>query len=176
MRSVMLFVISSVLAAVVPLVHWDRCGDTSATQFPGWPSHFEGRALKPLGLSEREKIFERDFPGKIAKFSDGQRTIIMRWVTRETRKLHPAADCFQGSGFRVRSLPAGLDSQQSLWGRFNAVKGNEEFQVSERISDDQGNGWADVSAWYWAALLRRSTGPWWAMTMIDPIRESPTDR
>jgi hypothetical protein len=171
MRNVILYVISSILAGVVPFMQWDRCGDISGAVFPGWPTHFEGRTLKPLELSEREVHFARDFPGRIAKYSDGQRTVIFRWVTRETRKLHPAADCFQGAGYRAHSLPAGLDSQQALWGRFNAVKGSETFQVSERISDDQGNGWADVSAWYWAALLRKSTGPWWAMTVIDSIQD-----
>jgi hypothetical protein len=173
MRNVMFYVISSVLAAVVPFLQWDRVADMKGADFPGWPDHFEGRSLKLQELSEREQRFAADFPGKIAKFSDGQRTIIMRWVTRETRKLHPAADCFRGAGNRVENLLAGLDSQQSLWGRFNAVKGNESFQVSERISDDQGNGWADVSAWYWTALLRKSTGPWWAITIVDSIRTNP---
>jgi hypothetical protein len=164
-----LFVISSVLAAVMPLAHWDRGGNDGGVGFPGWPTHFEGRLIERVPLSEREGRFARDFPGKIAKFSDGSRIIIMRWVTQETRKLHPAADCFRGSGYRVHSLPAGLDSRQSLWGRFNAVKGGEAFQVSERIYDNHGDSWSDASAWYWAALLGKSKGPWWAVTVIDSI-------
>lgn len=167
MRYLILFVIATLGAAAVPLV---RCGQVERSQephFPGWPTHFDGRFLKRLDLSEQEKRFAQDFPGKIAKFSDGTRTIMVRWVARETRKLHPAADCFKGAGYRVSGATALSNSQSSLWGCFSAAKGTEQYHVSERISDNHGNGWPDVSAWYWSAILGKSSGPWWAMTVIE---------
>jgi hypothetical protein len=50
-------------------------------------------------FSSREERFAADFPGRIARFSDGHREIIIRWVARETRALHSASDCFKGLGY-----------------------------------------------------------------------------
>jgi hypothetical protein len=167
MRYLIFFVISALAAAAAPFATSDRAPQIDGAQFPGWPTHFEGRGLKPLDLSEREKRFADKFPGQIAKFSDGSRTIIVRWVTRETRKLHPASDCFKGAGYTVTNLPARSDSQDSLWGCFHASKGREGLHVSERVFDNHGNGWPDISSWYWSAFLGRSAGPWWALTVIE---------
>jgi hypothetical protein len=39
--------------------------------------------------------------------------------------------------------------------------------VYERIYDVAGNSWSDVSAWYWAALLGKSAGPWWSVVIAE---------
>ena len=53
-----------------------RIGGAAVVAFPGWPSTFEGRTLTPLPLNEMETKFATGFPGRIARFSDGEREII----------------------------------------------------------------------------------------------------
>lgn len=135
--------------------------------FPGWPTQFEQRPLQVLPLTQREAGFYRDFPGKVARFSDGQRELIIRWVTAPTRKLHPAADCFKGIGYHITPEPVLIDEQAQRWGSFIASKDTSRLQVQERVYDQAGNSWTDISAWYWAATLGDSTGPWWVVTIAS---------
>lgn len=139
----------------------------SEAGFPGWLSQFEGRPLIRLPLTQREIGFYKGFPGKAARFSDGAREIIFRWVTSPTRKLHPAADCFKGVGYRIQPLPIALDKKQHRWGSFSATRAGKNILVQERIHDHNGNNWTDASSWYWSALLDRSDGPWWAITVAS---------
>jgi hypothetical protein len=157
-----------VVAALAPflLAQSESSGNAGASAFPGWPTEFEGKTLTPLPLTELEQTFNADFPGKIARFTDGKREIIVRWVTEPTRKLHPASDCFQGLGYSVKPLPLHRDEKSSLWSSFAAVKGNDRLRVYERIHSDSGETWTDVSAWYWSAL-RTHTGSWWALTVAE---------
>jgi hypothetical protein len=39
--------------------------------------------------------------------------------------------------------------------------------INER--NGAGESWYDVSSWFRAALLKRSNGPWWAVTIATPI-------
>jgi hypothetical protein len=80
-------------AALVPLWH-PTPAVRPADHFPGWPASFEGYALRELPLSARERKFMEGFPGRTGRFTDGNREFVIRWVTHETRLLHPAADCF----------------------------------------------------------------------------------
>jgi len=139
----------------------------AAMAFPGWPGTFEGRTLTPLPLNEMENKFATDFPGRIARFSDGEREIIIRWVTEATRKMHPASDCFQGLGYSVKPLAAHRDESGSLWTSFAATKGSERLRVYERIHAASGESWTDVSAWYWSALRHEGSGSWWAITVAE---------
>jgi hypothetical protein len=141
--------------------------NTAAVAFPGWPSTFEGKTLMQLPLSEMEKQFASGFPGRIARFSDGEHEIIIRWVTEATRMMHPASDCFQGLGYSVKPLAAHRDARGALWASFAATKGNERLVVFERIHSDSGETWTDVSAWYWSALRHEGSGSWWAMTVAE---------
>jgi hypothetical protein len=156
------------MAALMPFWSASETSSSSATPvtFPGWPTEFEGKTLTPLPLTELEKRFTTDFPGKIGRFTDGEREIIIRWVTEATRKLHPASDCFQGIGYSVKPLPLHRDNSGSLWAGFTATKREERLRVSERIHSDSGETWTDVSAWYWSAL-RHSNGSWWAITIAE---------
>jgi hypothetical protein len=128
---------------------------------------FEGQALKPLAMSEREQRFGRDFPGRIARFTDGKREIIIRWVTQPTRKLHPASDCFEGIGYSVKPSALHVDSNGARWGSFTATRKEERLRVRERIYTDAGDSWPDASAWYWSATGEKSLGPWWAVTVAE---------
>ncbi|MFH1116782.1 MAG: hypothetical protein V1792_22935 [Pseudomonadota bacterium] len=168
MKSIAFYLFACSLAALVPFAGFER-GNVAVdeTVFPGWPAEFHGKPLVQLPMSEREKSFASGFPGRIATLGDGKRTIIMRWVTKPTRKLHPASHCFKGFGYNVRPLPIRIDGQGRHWSCFEAESNGRRLLVYERISDDRGNAWTDVSAWYWAALLRRTRGSWWAVTVAD---------
>ncbi len=126
-----------------------------------------GRVWREEPLGERERRFAAGFPGEIARFHDGTSELVLRRVTRPTRRLHPAAECFAGLGYAITPLPPErIDGV--LWGRFLAVSGGERLLVRERLAAASGDGaWSDVSAWYWAAAWGRTEGPWWALTHAE---------
>lgn len=134
-----------------------------------WPSHFEGVPLTQLSLSKRERHFVRGFPGQVGRFTDGEREIVIRWVTTPTRKLHPARDCLKGSGYEISPLPLQQDTTGNLWNCVEAELDRRRLKVCERIFGDDGTSWSDVSTWYWSAILDRTESPWWAVTVAQPI-------
>ncbi len=142
-------------------------GQGTAARFPGWPEKFEGRLLAALELSEREARFAAGFPGQIGVFSDGERTILLRWVARETRQLHPALHCLRGLGYAVEPGPVWRDAAGQNWGTTVARRDGRTRRVRERISDEAGTAWTDVSAWWWDAWRGASAGPWWAATVFE---------
>jgi hypothetical protein len=167
MRGLVFYIVACVIAVVMSYLPWPAGLPDEQSEFPGWPSEYEGRDLRSLDVSQRERAFEAQFPGKIAKFTDGNRMIIMRWVTRPTRKLHPASDCFKAVGYRVRPNNIKVDDHGNAWGSFRGTRSGESLLVYERIHDSTGGKWTDVSSWYWAAILGRTSGPWWAVTLIE---------
>jgi hypothetical protein len=130
--------------------------------------------MLPLGAVELR--FAQDFPGRIARFTDGEREIVVRWVSQETRRLHPASDCFRGSGYSVEPQPLVIDNDGNRWGSFIASRSGEQLTVRERIYDQEGHAWTDVSAWYWSAATGKSRGPWWALTIASKQRNLPPER
>ncbi len=136
--------------------------------FPGWPKTFENRSLTQLPLTSLEERFQKEFPGHIARFTDGNREIILRWIHQGSRRLHPASDCFKANGYALISQPLRTVGSER-WSTFIASRGNENLFMSERIVDQVGNQWSDASAWYWAAQLGQSSGPWWAVTVAENI-------
>jgi hypothetical protein len=168
--SLSFFLCCCTLAAITPLLGARTNVRNEAEPFPGWPRELEGRALIELPLTERERQFAQDFPGRLARFTDGEREIIVRWVTHPTRTLHPAADCFRGLGYGIEPQPLRVAGTQERWGSFTAVRKAERLRVYERIYTANGlvaDSWSDVSSWYWAALLGRTRGPWWAVTVAE---------
>ena len=55
---------------------------------------------------------------------------------------------------------------------FTARKDGVALRVCEQIEDAAGRRFADTSAWYWAAVLGQSTGPWRAVTVTRPWQAS----
>jgi hypothetical protein len=156
------------IVAVAPLLSTrSQSLPVTADSAPAWPTHFEGRPLRALPLGLREQRFAADFPGRIGRFTDGEREIVIRWVSRETRMLHPASDCFRGLGYSITPKPISVDSNDARWGTFVAGRGGQRLEVRERIYDGEGNEWTDVSAWYWAAATGESRGPWWVVTVAQ---------
>jgi len=132
---------------------------------PAWPTFYQGKKLKHLPLSKREKSFLGNFPGKLARFSDGHRQIIMRWVTIPTRQLHPAIDCFRGLGFTISNIKISQDSNNHHWRKFTATLNTSKYTVREHIMDANNLVFTDTSSWYWQAMLNKSKGPWLAITI-----------
>ena len=133
------------------------------------PVQWQGQALRPLALSDVEQRFARQFPGTLARMTDGHQVLVLRAVQRPTRMLHPAADCYQGLGYRIARQQLQLDEERRLWRCFEAQRAGQQLRVCERIVDAQGAGFTDTSAWYWAAVLGESQGPWQAITVASPL-------
>jgi len=178
MRSTALYLTSCLLVAAMPLIT-PRLGadegraathDAATARFPGWPTTWEGRPLRPRPLSEQEAVLLERFPGEVASFDDGTRQLLLRWIHSPTHDLHPASRCFRGRGYDVRPADALLDEHGRLWGRFTATRGDERLRVSERVHDEVGGSWPDASAWYWDQLFDPDEGPWWAVMIVEPER------
>lgn len=161
------FLLSSMLLATAPFWRIPREQASAEASFPGWPSTFEGHPLRELPLSEREERFGAGFPGRIARFTDGRRELIFRWVAAPTRQLHSATDCFRGLGYSTTTSTLWRQEDGNIWHRLTAARGAARLTVREAITDGAANRWTDVSHWYWEALLGRTQGPWWAITVAE---------
>jgi hypothetical protein len=160
--------LAAVAAAIAPLIN--KAGGSASTtsvSFSGWPSHYEGLELAELPLTQREVAFTGDFPGRIGRFTDGRREIIIRWVNAPTRRLHSASDCFRGSGYSTTPLPVRRDATGAAMGCFRASHRADDLTICEITRDERGETWPDVSAWYWHAMLGSSPGPWWSFVVAE---------
>lgn len=132
-------------------------------------TEWQGQPLRPLALSEVEERFARRFPGTLSRLTNGTQVLVLRHVDQPTRMLHPASDCYQGLGYQIAAQQLERDSEQRLWRCFEAQRGGQRLRVCERIVDAAGQGFTDSSAWYWAAVLGQSRGPWQALTVASPL-------
>ncbi|HVK32985.1 MAG TPA: hypothetical protein VM845_10830 [Burkholderiaceae bacterium] len=166
--------------ALVALLLWCATLPLARTQQPParpaaapsaeWPAEWRGQALQPLASSAVERRFAAQFPGRIARFAlADQSELVLREVSRPTRMLHPAADCWRGIGWQVRATRLVQDEGAALWRCFEAEREGERVRVCERIVDAQGQAFTDTSAWFWAASLGRSQGPWRAITHVEGL-------
>jgi len=161
-------VLAALVAALVPLAKKTSARALAAERdFPGWPAQYEGRELMQLPLTPREDAFVRDLPGKVGRFSDGRREIIIRWVGAPTRLLHPAADCLRGSGYNVTPLPVRRDATGSAMSCVRAARAGDAAKICEVIRDERGQSWPDASSWYWHALFGATPPPWWAFVVAE---------
>jgi hypothetical protein len=139
------------------------------TQSVEFPAEWQGRPLRPLAPSDVEQRFLRHFPGTLVRLTDGHQVLVLRTVTRPTRMLHPATDCYRGLGYRIRDEQLEARADKTRWRCFIAERGGQRARVCERIEDAQGQGYTDTSAWYWASVAGQTTGPWKAMTVATPL-------
>ena len=167
MRATSFFLAACAVAALIPFLGKSTRQNPAAAAFPGWPAYLDSQRLTSLPLTAGELRFERDFAGRIARFSDGRRENALRWVAEATRSLHPAEDCLKAAGYDARPQPIYVDAEGKRWGCLMATRGGRTMRVRERIYDGAGHGWTDVSAWYWDALRGYSPGPWWAVTIVE---------
>lgn len=135
-----------------------------------WPSEWDGAPLRPLAMSAVERRFAEQFPGAIARLTDGEQVLVLRQVNAPTRMLHPAADCYRALGYGIAQARLERDLHERLWRCFVAERDSrKKIRVCERIVDAGGDAFTDTSAWYWAAASGRSRGPWQAVTLARQI-------
>lgn len=134
-----------------------------------WPTTFEGVIITPLPMTAMEKEFGKDFPGAIGNFRCGDQQIILRHVTRATRKLHPAAHCLRAAGHSIGPVKIHTDADGHHWSGCYTGKGEKKYFLRERIVQIGGKQaeWTDVSSWHWHALLAPNEGPWLSITVIS---------
>ncbi len=161
------FFLACAIAAIIPFFTPQK---SPAKQEEQWPTTYEGQNLRPLPLTDSELEFARNFPGSIAMFQTDNQTIIIRRVRQATRQLHPAADCYRASGFKLSNPHREKDRAGITWNVLLAQKKTRHLQVRERIYDENGRNYTDVSQWYWAALWGQSKGPWWSITTVTALR------
>lgn len=155
-------------AALAPVLLPGKAATASAdARFPGFPATYDGQPLSELPLSAKEVAFAADFPGRIGRFTDGRREIIVRYVSTATRKLHPAADCFRGLGYAVTPISMRRNAAGQAMSCFTAKGPGGTYRVCEHLVDGSGNSWPDVGAWYWSALFAASGGGWWSYTVAE---------
>jgi hypothetical protein len=156
--------------AMLPLGLTHRAPPTAAAPHSEWPRAWQGQPLQPLAMSAVEHRFAAHFPGRIARFAvaDGSE-LVLREVQRPTRMLHPAVDCWRGIGWRIETTRLETDAQARLWRCFEASRDGRRVRVCERIVDADGQAFSDASAWFWAASLNRSRGPWQAVTRVEAL-------
>jgi hypothetical protein len=165
-----LAVVAFVLAALLPLALTAPEARAAAPRHVEWPHDWDGRTLRPLATTPVEQRFAARFPGAIGRFSDGERVLVLRSVTRPTRMLHPAADCFRGLGYRIAQTRLEHDAQRRLWRCFEATAPDgERLRVCERIEGADASAFVDTSAWFWAASSGSSSGPWRAVTLVEAL-------
>jgi hypothetical protein len=137
--------------------------------FNSWNT--DHKNLYALPLSELEQRFAANFPGHIARFTDGNDVWVVRHTTKPTRMLHSAIDCYRGLGYKVKAQRVVEDVKHQRWRCFNATKG-QSLQVCERIFDQQGSQWTDVSAWYWENIFKQNSHQWWAITQVTRLENT----
>lgn len=98
----------------------------------------------------------------------GGQAVLMR-TEAPTRRLHPAADCYRGLGYRVTPLPAHRDPRGRVWGGCRAeLPGRPPVFLRELVWSQAGPSYPDPGSWYWSALLGQDPGPWWALRWSSP--------
>lgn len=166
MKTVCVLLVTCLCALGAPwLAHTPSLEPVAAESKPRWPAHFQGRPLTEVAIGGPERVFLHGFPGSMARFTDGERDIVLRWVTRATRQLHPATDCYRALGYKVSDARIVTDEDHTQWRCFAARRDGDAKQVCEQLQDRDGRRWTDVSAWYWSAALNQSEGPWLVTTV-----------
>lgn len=168
MKTFLLFLTLCTVAATLPFLSRRTEAESPADAFPGWNAGPVNPAWTPQALGPREEKFASNFPGRIAVFTDGTRTYIVRWVNQPTRQLHSVWYCLRALGYTVEPRPIREKNDHTLWAATAARRGAESLIAYERIFSDGGDSWTDFSAWFWHTTLGRAQGPWWTVTELSP--------
>ena len=163
-----LFAALALTAAVAPAISMRDRPSGVAANTP-WPSTYEGRRIVSLASAPEDALLASQFPGSVARFSDGSRQIVLRRMDGATRRLHPARTCFRATGHDIAPAPMRV-SRGHAASCFAATRGGRTFLVCEQVRDGAGRSWPDISSWYWSALLGTSDGPWTAALTVERTR------
>ena len=135
--------------------------------FPGWPSSWDGVPLVADALTEQESVFGDRFPGRVARFHAGEATVVLRWATEATHRVHSASACLRASGWSISPLPM-VRRSDGAWSCFRATRDGVTCRVREQARAADGETFPDVPTWFGKAFLGRSPGPWWIVTVSEP--------
>ncbi len=168
LRAKVLLAMSAVLA---PVLAWSAPRATGGGEIGPGPVDFtfDGLTmpLADLPPTAAERAFAESFPGTLSSHRWGGGQVILRRVTKPTRRLHPSRDCLRAAGYDTGEAITVTRPDGSEWARFHASREGLRLRVHERIvSERDGSSWTDVSAWYWSALANPLNGPWRAETVI----------
>ena len=90
-RATVSFAVASAVACFIPFFQAPYHENISKSVESSWPVQFEGCELKPVKLSSVETKFSSEFPGRIAKFSDGKELFyIAKLISRRGNYIRPA--------------------------------------------------------------------------------------
>ena len=97
------------------------------------PPQWDGQPLRPLALSEVEQRFARQFPGTLARMTDGRQVLVLRAVSGRPACCirPPIATAAWVTALRTSNCT--LDPQQRLWRCFEAARAGQRLGVCERI-------------------------------------------
>jgi exosortase/archaeosortase family protein len=157
-----------ITSALLPFVVRPTIGASVIDPAASWPDTVDGAKITAVDSLREEQAFAADFPGQMKRFTDGTNSYFVRCVYKDTRQLHPSSDCFKGLGYAVDSQPIVIGSDGHRWSSFTAWKAQDKYLVMERIYNERGDSWTDVSEWYWSACLGKSKAPWFAVTIAKP--------
>jgi hypothetical protein len=162
-------VVLAMAAVAVPFLPDAKPSPSAAVS--AWPARYEGRPLTHIAPAPEDRFLARQFPGQVARFSDGHRQIVLRRVAAATRALHPASDCFRAIGYTVTPAAMRLAPDGQPASCFTATRDGRALMVCEQVRDASGAmSWPDISSWYWSALLGGSRGPWTAALTVEQAR------
>lgn len=131
---------------------------------------YMGEALTPLPLTPAEEKFYTGFPGSVATYEGHSFKLIVRTVTRATRKLHPASHCLRAEGFSISEKSRTTLPDGSRWLTYTATRNGAQWLIREHISQIDGDmQWSEIPAWFWHAFLHPTGGPWEAITIMQPL-------
>ncbi|QDV07472.1 hypothetical protein Poly30_29980 [Planctomycetes bacterium Poly30] len=160
------FLILCAFAALAPIPRMASRAEPEPPEFPGWPAAFEGEVLERLPAIEGDETFADRLEGRMARFRAGDSEIVLRWTWRLGMGLHTGRYCYRALGYSISPEHAQLDARGQLWSCFRAERDEERLVVRERVHDEIGQSWPEVSAWFWDACRGRTDGPWWSALVV----------
>lgn len=156
------------IIACIPLTRSQTSFPVQRPKEPDWPSHYQGMPLRRLKLTAQEQRFLYRFPGHMAKFTDEERELHFRLIYKPTRMLHPISDCLRGAGYQIGSRYLEQDAWENTWGCVQASMNGQKYKVCERIYEQDGKSWSDVSAWFWANFWNEKPAlVWWSVAVVE---------
>ena len=155
--------LAALLPVLQPAFQWQEKPDNA---LPPFPTDWEGVTLHPLPI-DLSDTYLANYPGEAARFTDGEREFLFRWISRPSRPVHAPEVCFKAIGYTIDPLPSFLDDHGRTWASFRASQPSHTRTVYAVILDDEGNSFYDNSSWYWAASTGKSRGPWLAITLAE---------
>lgn len=161
------FVACCLLAALAPWLGAAALSEPATAAFPGWQPYLPA-GFRELGLSRQERLFAEGFPGRIGRFGNGHKELVLRWIATPSRRLHPAEHCLRGAGFTLQPAAPSPSVRRGAHAWIAERAGRRLF-VHEWIEDRDGRVFGSVGEWYWPSALDRSRGPWVAYTLSESL-------